>query len=717
MNLTRALDVALPEIPARTIAERYPRVDPGITFREHTEEGKPIIRAYVPSANCMYKFPPANWTLAQLFDGVRSYQEIATLYSQQSGLEYDEQEVRDFAADMEAIEFWYKTPQEKNILQIQQTRQQRIKKLNQRSRWADLSTVLFPAFNPDRILTVLYNHTRFIYTPWFTILTLFAFAFTAVITATHWDQIGRDTKEFYNFSNKTAGDIFILYGLVFFVVIIHEFAHAYVSKHYGGRVTAMGFALVYLTPALYTDTTESEALSSRSERLVVTLAGVWSELMVCAIATVFWWGSAPDTVLHNGAYFLMMITGLISIVMNWNPLIKLDGYYLLVDILEIIDLKENSTAFTSAWVKRHIWGLPVEVPYVPQRRRVGYAIYAVLSGFYSYTVLYVVARFAGNVVRNFSPEWGFVPEIAVALLIFRSRIRLLVNFMKFVYLDKKDRVRAWFTTRNTIAVCAVALLLAALPVWPDSVSGRFVLEPLKSATVRARVPGSIQQVFVGEGQQVQAGTPLATLSNIPLESEYSAASSMLAVAASRTKSASLQYVNYGTALKDYEQLAATVHQLSLRNSELQLTSPIAGQVATPRVRDLLGSYLTQGSELLEVQDLSALRARIYISEYDLSKVHNAAQAKLQVEGFFTKWHARVESIAERPTEMDPQLEESAHLTGMEAPHFYLVDLVLENPDAKLKPGMVGYARVFATRRSALRLGWQAVSNFWGRKLW
>lgn len=133
----------------------------------------------------------------------------------------------------------------------------------------------------------------------------------------------------------------------------------------------------------------------------------------------------------------MMITGLISILVNWNPLMKLDGYYILCDLLDLIQLKENSTAFVSAWVKKHIWSLPVEVPYVPRRRRVWYAVYAILSGAYSYMILYVVARFAGNIVRNFSPEWGFIPEILVALLIFRSRIRLLGNFMKFLYLDKK----------------------------------------------------------------------------------------------------------------------------------------------------------------------------------------------------------------------------------------------------------------------------------------
>ena len=44
------------------------------------------------------------------------------------------------------------------------------------SKWADLSEVTFPAFNPDRFLTWLYARTKFIYTPWFTVLTLIAFA-------------------------------------------------------------------------------------------------------------------------------------------------------------------------------------------------------------------------------------------------------------------------------------------------------------------------------------------------------------------------------------------------------------------------------------------------------------------------------------------------------------------------------------------------------------
>lgn len=717
MNLTRALEVALPDIPARVLSERCPKIDPGTNSREHLEEGKPVVRVYVPSANCMFKFTRGNWELAQLFNGQRSYEEIAELYSQKIGAEYDPQDVREFAADLEAIEFWYKTPQEKNIQQIQQAADQRKKKVKERSRWADLSMVVFPAFNPDRFLTVLYSYTRFIYTTWFTILTLISFALTAGITITHWDEIGRDTKEFYNFANKDWVDIFILYSLIFAVVVIHEFAHAYVSKHFGGRVTAMGFALIYLTPALFTDTTEAEVMSSRYERVVVTLAGVWSELMICAVATFIWWGTPPDTPLHNGAYFIMMITGLISILVNWNPLMKLDGYFILCDLLDIIQLKENSTAFASAWVKKYIWRLPVEVPYVPRRRRLAYAVYAVLSGGYSYMILYVVARFAGNIVRNFSPEWGFIPEILVALLIFRSRIRLLGNFMKFVYLDKKDRIRAWFTPMHSLAAAVAAVLVLAAPIFRDSVAGQFVLEPLQTKVVRARVPGMVASLSIKEGQRVTAGEKLGELGNLVLQSDYETANAKLSLAAERATAASLHYVDYGSMMKEREHLVSNVQQLSQKNEGLQLASPISGMVITPRAEDLLGSYVTAGQEIARVADLTALRARIYISEYDLSRVQDSAWAMLEVGGILKKWRAQTVSIGARPVEMDPNLEVKGNLKGTNPPHYYLVDLVVPNPDGTLKPGMTGYARVYGQRRSAFGAAGQSIANFFGRKLW
>src|SRR5271168_2579484 len=554
MNLNQALNVALPEIPARTLARRMPRPDPGMTFKTHFDDGQTMVRAYLPSTGMMYWFPEANFNLVQLFDGKRTYEEIAALYSAQYGQEYAAEQVREFAGEMEGAEFWYKTAQEKNILLMQQSSEERRKTLTVKSRYADLSMILFPAFNPDKFLTRLYGWTYWIYTPWFTILTLMLFAFALGITIVHWPDIGRDTIQFYNFRAKTWGDIAVLYVLGMFVVAAHEYAHAHACKHYGGRVPAMGFALIYLTPAFFTDTTEGAVKGTRYQRLVISLAGIWIELIICAIATPIWWNTPPDTVIHDGAYFLMLLTGITSLLVNWNPLIKLDGYHMLCEILGIVDLKENSTAYVSAWVRHHVWRLPVEVPYVPKRRRLGFVVYALLSGAYSYTILYFVAGFVGNVFRNFDPQWSFIPQLVAVGLIFRSRIRLLVNFMKFVYLDKKDRILAWLTPQRQMAGAGLLLLFCFLPVWRDSVQGRFVLEPVKEAQVRAKVPGMVDAVYTQEGQYVSEEAPLLELRNLPLQSEVSRTDAAYSLATKRATEAVLHYGQMGATAADRDRL-------------------------------------------------------------------------------------------------------------------------------------------------------------------
>ncbi len=717
MNLTRALNAALPDIPARTVAERPPRLDPELSFREHIEDGKPIVRIYVPSAAGMFAFPVEYWKLAQLFDGVRSYDEIAELYSRENGVEYDGKAVREFAGDLEVNGFWYRTKQEKNIMLLQQSADERRKTLRVKSKWADLSDVTFPAFNPDRFLTWLYEYTKFFYTPWFTMLSLIAFACCAALTISHWEQIGRDSVEFYNFTNKSWGDVLALYTLGMSVVAIHEFAHAHACKHYGGHVRAMGFALVYLTPAFYTDTTEGATLATRYQRLIIVMAGIWAELILCSIATPIWWGTPPQTLIHDSAYFIMMMTGLMSVVLNWNPLMRLDGYFMLCEIVGVADIKERSTAFVSAWVKRNIWRLEIEVPYVPKRRRFGFAIYALLSGAYSYTVLYIVARFAGNFVRNFSPEWGFLPEIGVAILIFRSRIRLLVNFMKLVYLDKKDRILAWFTVRNASAVTVCTMILLTLPVWHESVTGRFFLEPVSSVELRAHVPGTLVQLKAVEGQRVITGEKLVMLNNVPLQSKYDELRAQLVLASDRAIATSDNRSVYGANLKMRDQLTAQVEEYSAMHAALELSSPISGVVVTPSAQNLLGTYVSSGSKILEVADETTLRARIYISEYDFSHVKRGANARIQVRGLLRTLEARIIDEAARPVEMDPGLKAENESNGLHPLHYYLVELHVDNPDMKLRPGMMGIARVYGERRSIAGMLRDSIADFCGRKVW
>ncbi|HUE51381.1 MAG TPA: efflux RND transporter periplasmic adaptor subunit [Terriglobales bacterium] len=717
MNITEALNELLPEIPARVISRRHPRLHPDIVFKEHIQQGQVVVRAFVPGVEALFTFTPQNWQFAQLFNGQRSYEEIADLYFQETGISYSAQEVRDLADSLEGIEFWYKTPLEKNIALMQKSAEERRKLFKKKSKFGDLSMIAFPAVNPDRFLGWLHNRIGFFYTWWFTLITLTAFALMAGIFFTHWSEVGRDTFQFYNFADKTLWDVAAFWLLATVLMAIHEIAHGLTCKHYGGRVAAMGFALIYLSPAFYTDTTEGMVTGDRHQRLMISVAGVWSELMVCAIATPLWWGTAPGTAVHDFAYTIILITGIGVILINWNPLMKLDGYHMLCEILGIADLKEASTIYVSSWVRKYVWRLPVEAPYVPKRQRLGFAVYAILSGLYSYTVLYIVARFVGNAFRNFNPEWSFIPELATAGLIFRSRIRTLVNFMKFVYLDKKDRVRAWFTPRRSIGLAAIVIALALLPLWHDTGDGRFVLEAANRAVVRNLVPGTVTKVYADEGQPATAGAPLFQLHNVALESKLARSQADYAVAHARAATALLGYADLGAAAKEGERLAQQIQDLASEVSKLDLRSPISGVVLTPRVGDRLGAHLVEGTELVEVADLDSLRAHIYLSEHDMYKLQPDSYARLQIDGMFGLREARVLTVAPASSEIPPGLIDLTKYKGLRAPNFYVAELLLDNPDGYLKPGMIGLARFYGKRTSLAGLAWRSAADFVGRKIW
>jgi multidrug efflux pump subunit AcrA (membrane-fusion protein) len=266
-------------------------------------------------------------------------------------------------------------------------------------------------------------------------------------------------------------------------------------------------------------------------------------------------------------------------------------------------------------------------------------------------------------------------------------------------------------------VTAALVIFLALPLWRESASGRFLLEPAHLAVVRARVPGIVTQLDAEEGRRVTIGETLATLRNLPLQSDFEGTKANLVLATDRAKAATLHYSDLGSALKEREKLAAQFQQISAMDAALEVTSPIEGTVVTPRVHELLGRYLNEGQELLEVADLSSLRARIYVSEYDLYKIRHSTKGRLMVQGLLPTWPARIVSMAARPTEIDERMTGKVELRGMNPPHFYIVDLMVQNPDAILKPGMAGVARIYGRHRSLLGFGWEAFSNFWARKLW
>jgi putative peptide zinc metalloprotease protein len=715
MNLVEALDVALPDLPSKRALKSYPRIHPKLISREHMEEGAPVVVTHIPGTSELYRFSRDQWALVQLFDGRRSYAEVSHAFQTQSGLELPEADLRSFAETLQEGGFWYRSPQER--YESESRAEKKRSQPRKKSRFADLSRIHFSAWDPDAFLTRIYPYTRFLFSGWFTLLTLALFAFMVYVFVDHWAQIGGDTLRYYTFTDKGVGDLAEFWLLFFFLGFFHESAHGLTCKHYGGGVHHMGFQLLYLTPTFFVEVTEGWVYANRWQRLPIIIAGIWVELIFCAAATIVWWGTAPGVYIHELAYKVMLITGVAVVIVNLNPLIKLDGYFFFCELLGIADIKEHSTGFVTGWIKKNFFRLPADLEFVTWRRRILYVSYAVLSGAYSYLLLLAVARFAYNVMRAYSPEWAFLPALYLVYLMFRSRLKSLGVFMRTLYLDKKERFHlSWRQPRVLVAGAVLAFLLL-VPLWRQSAQGRFILEPSHRQVLRAEVAGRIVSLNVREDEDVTAGATLGQLGNLTLESQVAKAQADAESATGQAIRERLNYSHYAEAEHERQRAEQERQVLQEQASKLQIVSPMSGTVVTPHADDLAGSYVRPGDTILEIADLANLTARIFVPESDLRYVAAGAEAKLRVDGSFRSNHGSVVSILPASTDIEPGLVELAQYKGIRPPAYYPVLITLDNENRILRQGMSGTAIIYSSRRSVGAMALEVVRDFVGRKLW
>ncbi len=717
MNIVQALDAAIPAMPERAIQRDKPKLDPRLIAKEHLEDGRPIVITKLPGTEYVLRFIPEQWKLMQLFDGNRSYQEISELSTESAGAFFSEDDVREMASFLYAeTEFICKTPLEKNIILQTQLRGQR-RKQRKRFQIPDFTDITIKEWpNADRYISRLYPKLKFIYTPAFVLLSFFLFAVMLWMWADKFGEIWNDSFEFYNFTSKSGRDLIEFWFLFGAMAFFHETAHGLTCKHFGGDVEKMGFTLMYFAPSFFCDASQVWIYGGPWERIATAIAGIWLDLIICVFATVVWWATATGMTIHDLAYKVMMVTGIGVSLLNLNPLIKLDGYLIFSELIHEPSLKENSTAYLSGLTRKKIFGLPVEVDFVPRRRRAFYIIYAILSGLYGYVLLSFLMVLSFHILQSYTPEWAFLPALAIGYWVFKSKIKALVRFMKIVYLDKKERVRAWLTGPRTAALTAAALVIVFLPLWPEFVEGRFVLEPAHKASIHAEVAGRVTRVLAREGQTVAAGQPLVELSNLQLESAAAGAKADLHVASDQANLALLHYGEYGPAEYKRQEMTERNQTLAGQVALLQITSPIPGVVVTARLDDLLGTYLVSGAEIAEVADPSAMTARIYIPEFGMRNVRLGSTVRLQAESRTMPLTAILLSVAPAFTSIEPGLIPADQLKGLTQPRFYTGSVLLPNP-GELREGMTGTAKILVTHRSIAGFVWTFGRDLVDRRIW
>ncbi len=198
--------------------------------------------------------------------------------------------------------------------------------------------------NAEAVFEWLFPKVRWCFTPAFNVFAVFIILCGFAITFQYGDRMARQFL-----SLLSLHGILMVSVVVYCVTMMHEFAHGLTCRYFGGKVREVGFMLIYFMPALYCNVSDAWMFTERRQRIWVMAAGGYFQLIVWGMATVVWRVVAEDTIISSIALCAILFSG-VQTLFNFNPLIKLDGYYILSDYLEIPNLRAKAFRAVHAWI-------------------------------------------------------------------------------------------------------------------------------------------------------------------------------------------------------------------------------------------------------------------------------------------------------------------------------------------------------------------------------
>ncbi|MBN2243528.1 MAG: efflux RND transporter periplasmic adaptor subunit [Acidobacteria bacterium] len=553
-----------------------------------------------PVTRRFYRFSSVQASVLELLGGQRDYESIAADVSGKHGVEATAEQIAEFAGklrDLLLLDHAY------CWAQLRSTAPTR------RKSFQNIFRIKIWAFNPDGLLTRLTKRSRFFFSASFQYFFGFVAVVALVLSILHWKSL----------FHSLAG-LFSLYSLplilvvAFAIVTVHEFAHGITLKHFGGKVEEMGIMLLYFIPAFYCNTSDAWMLKKR-EKILVALAGGYIQIFLWAVATIFWRLAAPETLISRICIISIVFNGIL-VFFNFNPLIRLDGYYMLSDFIEIPNLRTKAFSYLKhklvAWLTGSENARKVDSGH--EERRI-LLLYGTASFLFTIgIVLYMVHLIGGWMIREYR-TWGAI--IAAMLFVMtmpavgKENATSSGKFLKAVF------TRIYRSPRRSIAL--LLLFLCAFLPWELKISSDFTIVPLKQVQITPQVEGHITKIFVDQGSRVAANSILAEIENLDLAESYQDTRGELAA-----QNAALDLLKAGSRPEEIEKvrrLIATKKSEYENASRINKERAVLGDTVAKREAELANARLNHERTMSLLQNglIARNEADRYRTIYEVSQ--------------------------------------------------------------------------------------------------
>ncbi len=478
-----------------------------------------------------------------------------------------------------------------------------------------------PLWRCDRWLTRNVSRVSFFFSARFFVLTAIALVLGLFASLRQWDLLRTTLVDRFSLSGLMG-----YAGALIFVKFLHELGHGFTAKRKECRVPTMGVAFLVMWPVAYTDVNEVWKLRNSRDRFAVGAAGIVTELVIAAWATLAW-ALLPDGTMREVAFLLATTTWISTIAINLSPFMRFDGYFLLSDLLDFPNLHPRAFALARWHLREKLFGLgePVPEPLPPARQR-GLIIFAWLVWLYRLTLFLSIAVLVYHFFIKLLGIVLFAVEIGyfVALPVWRE----VAEWRK-----RGAAIRRSPRLARSLIILAVVLLIGWAP-WNTHVTGQGVMRTSRHLELYAPQPGRLSEAPRANGTQIKSGDLMMAFESPELEYR------------SRRTQANLKRLDWQlevSGLNDQmrEKQSITREELAGARTELMglerqrerlaLHAPFDGILVDVPPELEQGVWVNRQEKLGELIDPTAWRAEVYLEDSEVHRVKVGDRARFYPE--------------------------------------------------------------------------------------
>lgn len=327
------------------------------------------------------------------------------------------------------------------------------------------------------------------------------------------DQFARELTSTANLLSGQA--IWTLWLVVGLLKVCHELSHGIACERLGAQCQSIGFAFLLFSPCMYCDVSDAWLLEKKRDRIAISLAGIYVELLISAMGFWIWSATAPGW-LHQISLQVFLAGSIATLVFNANPLLKFDGYYVLADLVEIPNLYARSRQAVRRLAARCCLGIPTpqDSPLAEERCQTILLSYGLASLGYQVPVLLGLWMFLVYFFNNLGLP--AIPLIALSVSAVAGAFRAFGWISQLSQQPSSAKPRRLNVSLTTLGLIGSLIGIWHLPI-QSSVTAPAMIEPGASAPVYVETPGTVRQVCVKEGDLVEAGALLVHLEDLALD--------------------------------------------------------------------------------------------------------------------------------------------------------------------------------------------------------